>query len=297
MYQATGLLTGIIIAVMVAINGGLTEQYGVFLAAVIIHIVGTIFALLLIRGMKKKVVLSRNWPVWLYSGGLIGVLTTVFNNFAFGKISLTGIVALGLFGQTAASLLIDRFGLFGMEKCPFRKSSLIGLSFSAAGIIIMLNHLAGAALYAVFLSFGAGVTIVLSRTVNAELSKHTGELQGSFINHAVGLAAAILFFAVLGREELRAYRLAFSPEIWIYLGGSFGVVTVLLCNITVPRVPALQLTLLTFVGQVFTGIVIDVMTKSGYTEETFMGGLLVAAGIAANLLVEYVGKRKKKVGG
>lgn len=292
MYKATGLLTGIIIAVMLAVNGGLTEQYGVFFAAVIIHIVGTLFALLLMGGMKKRVVFSGKWPLWLYSGGFIGVLTTVFNNFAFGKISLTGIVALGLTGQTAASLLIDGLGLFGMEKRPFRKSSLTGLLFSAGGIIIMLDHSTGAALYAVLLSFGAGVTIVLSRNVNAELSKYIGPLQGSFINHVTGLAAAIAFLLILGREELRSNVAAFSTEAWIYLGGGMGVVTVLLCNISVPRVPALQLTMLTFVGQVFTGIIIDIITKAGYTGKTFAGGLLVAAGIGASLLCEYAVKRK-----
>ena len=38
------LLTGVVIAVMVAVNGGLSQHYGIFIAAVIIHIVGVLFA-------------------------------------------------------------------------------------------------------------------------------------------------------------------------------------------------------------------------------------------------------------
>lgn len=200
---------------------------------------------------------------------------------------MTGIVALGLLGQAVTSMLIDGLGLFGMRKYPFRKSSLIGLAFSAAGILVMLDHSAKAAFYAVFLSFGAGVTIVLSRTVNAGLSEHTGHLQGSLINHMAGLPAALLFLAVSGRGEMLFISPSLPTQYWIYLGGTMGVVTVLLCNITVPRVPALQLTMLTFVGQVFTGIAIDLVSKEGYTRETFMGGLLVAAGMGANLLWEW----------
>lgn len=287
MYKVLGLLTGIIIAVMVAVNGGLTRWYGVYTAAVIIHVVGILFAFALLCVTKKKFRVPKGLPLWLYTGGLIGVFTTVFNNFSFGKISLTGIVALGLLGQAVTSMLIDGLGLFGMKKYAFCKSSLIGLAFAAAGILVMLDHSAGSAFYAVFLSFGAGVTIVLSRTVNAGLSEHTGQLQGSLINHMAGLPAALLFLAVLGRGEMLFVSPSFPNQYWIYLGGTMGVVTVLLCNITVPRIPAVQLTMLTFVGQVFTGIAIDMITREGYTRETFIGGLLVAAGMGTNLLWEW----------
>ena len=46
MYQFLSLLTGMVIALMVALNGDLTTFYGMFTAAVIIHIVGTLFAIL-----------------------------------------------------------------------------------------------------------------------------------------------------------------------------------------------------------------------------------------------------------
>lgn len=36
MYHALSFLTGVVIAVMVFINGGLSEYYGIFVAAVII---------------------------------------------------------------------------------------------------------------------------------------------------------------------------------------------------------------------------------------------------------------------
>lgn len=284
MYQLLSLFTGLVIAVMVVLNGRLSQIYGIFTAAAIIHVVGVVFAFLLCRAAKRKIAAKKNQPLWLYSGGAIGVLTTVFNNFAYGKISLTSIVALGLFGQTTASLLIDGLGLFGMEKHPFRKSSVFGLVFSFIGILVMLDHSVDAALYAVLLSFCSGITVVLARTVNARLSRGIGELQSSFVNHVVGLPIAAALAVSVEKGNILFLAHAFSPDLWIYFGGTLGVVTVLLGNLTVPRVPAFRLTLLAFVGQVFAGIAIDQVTKNGFTEATFTGGVLVAAGIALNLI-------------
>lgn len=294
MYHLQSLFTGLIIAVMVAINGRLTHQYGNFNATIIIHIVGVVFAFLLCKLTKKSITIKKNLPIWMYLGGVIGVLTTVFNNFSYGKISLTSIIALGLFGQTVASLLIDSLGLFGMKKHLFRKSSLVGLVFSFVGILIMLEAPKEKAFYAVILSFCAGMTVVLSRTVNARLTQYIGELQSSFINHVVGLPIAVAITVAFEKNNLSLIFQRFSPEPWIYFGGMLGVTVVLLYNITVPRIPAFRLTLLTFVGQVFTGITIDLFTKSGYSEKTFTGGVMVAAGIALNMVYEQVLRNKDK---
>ena len=81
MYNLLSLLTGVVIAVMIVINGQLTLIYGMVLSTVIIHIVGTIFSYLLCRVTKNAIKLDFKIPKWIYIGGAVGVLTTVFNNF------------------------------------------------------------------------------------------------------------------------------------------------------------------------------------------------------------------------
>lgn len=294
MYDLLSLLIGVIVAVMVAVNGALTMQYGVFGATAIIHIVGSFFAFLLIKLRRKNALHRHGIPLWLYMGGGIGVLTVVFNNLAYGKISLTSIVALSILGQTATSLVIDSFGLFGMRKYPFKKPMLIGLSFSVIGLLMMLDNSAKNALYAVFLSLGGGITVVLSRTINARLSERIGALHGSFINHVVGLAIAAAGLFLWGRADPIFDGFVISSDGWIYLGGTMGVVVVLLFNIIVPKVPGFRLTLLSFMGQVFTGIVLDLITKKGYSESSFKAGLLISMGIGANMLLEQTYLRKER---
>ena len=113
MYYFLSLLIGILVAVMIAFNGGLTTVYGIYSATVIIHIVGLILigAIILFRREKP---FARRLPWYLYIGGVLGVATTASVNFAFGKISLSAILALGLFGQSVAGVLVDQLGLFGM---------------------------------------------------------------------------------------------------------------------------------------------------------------------------------------
>ncbi len=308
MYYLLAALNGCIIAVMVALNGGLSDHYGVFLAAVIIHVVGTLFALavLLLRrrggSVGQYLFGTGRLPLWMYLGGVIGVVTTVCNNFAFGRISMTSLVALGLFGQTLTSLLIDTLGLFGMPKRRFRPTQIIGIVFALWGIAVMLRDVgapaAGAAAPAfvagaVALSFLAGVSIVLSRTVNAGLASHIGALQGSFVNHLVGLPVTVAIWLLQGGIPALAGMTA-SPRLWIYGGGMLGVTVVLLFNTIVPKMQAFHLTLLSFAGQIAAGFFIDLLCGTASDSASLLGGGIVSAGILINLLTEHLLEKRAK---
>ncbi|MEA4970651.1 MAG: DMT family transporter [Candidatus Pelethousia sp.] len=294
-YSIICLLNGAVIAVMVAINGVLSGQYGVYPAAVIIHIVGVLFGLGVLTLRKERVWPAQKLPLWLFTGGMIGVLTTVANNIAFGKISMTAIVALGLFGQTVASLAVDCFGLFGMEKQSLRLSTAVCLLFSMAGIILMLAGADSSATFALLLSIASGISLVVSRLVNSRLATHSSAMQSSFINHLMGLPICLFVLFLLGGAELSAMPAFAAVPWWAYLGGMLGVVVVLLSCIAVPNVSSFQLSLLTFVGQVFAGFLLDVLLHKGYSQKTFIGGLLVATGICANIILERIWKKKKSI--
>jgi transporter family-2 protein len=283
MYDLLVIFSGIVISVMVLLNGGLTQSYGTYLAAVIIHIVGVIFAITLCIIRKEKFNQKSHAPVWAYLGGAFGVLTTLFSNYAFGKISMTSIIALGLLGQSLTSVLLDSFGWFGIQKRPINKISIIGFLPAIAGVFLMMDQSVSKSLLAVILSLIAGITIVLSRTVNARLSAQTSPLIGSFFNHLVGLPICILLFLCLQGPVL---HMTTSAQPWMYLGGVLGVVTVLLLNITVPKVSAFRLTLLSFTGQVFTGVILDMTLGMKSSNSTFAGGLIIAGGLLLNMALD-----------
>jgi len=296
-YNFLALLSGVFIALMVAVNGDLTAIYGNYNATFIVHVIAVIFAFAFSKLGRKKLFPRKKLPLWFYSAGAFGIFSVFFSNYAFGKISLTSILALNLFGQTVFSLLIDNLGLFGMEKHPFKKSSLIGLAFSLTGVAVMMDDVAGAdlaALIAIILSFVTGLNTVLTRSINARLSEHAGAMPGSFINHLVGLPFTLVLALAMPGNDMTNLTQRPDPQFWIYLGGVLGVLVVFVMNITVPKISSFRLTLLAFVGQVFVGIAIDLIVKHDFSHVTFYGGLIVAAGVGFNILNEYLQTSRKK---
>lgn len=290
MYNFLALLSGIVIAVMVQMNGSLTARFGVYHAALYIHIVGAAFGFFALLCQKKRRFLpAGKVPAWMYLGGVIGVVTTVGNNLAFTHLSLTSIIALGLSAQLFFSWLIDSFGWFGMPRQKDKGSSIPGILLVAAGIALMMDAPDTGGVWYVLFPLAAGATVVLSRTVNARLSEHTGALEGSLINHLAGLPVCLLLSLLISETALPG-----RFNLWMWLGGVLGVTTVALCNITVPRIPAYRLTLLSFCAQIFCGILLDLLSGSALNEREFTAGLLVAAGIAVSQFSAAWKQRKQK---
>ena len=109
MLYLLSLLAGVLISVMVVFNGGLNARAGHLAALVVIHLVGTLGIAIAMLLKKERPRVAR-LPFYLYIGGFIGVMTTVFNNLAFGHISVSAMMALGLLGATDAQVEAVSFG-------------------------------------------------------------------------------------------------------------------------------------------------------------------------------------------
>ena len=282
MYYFISLLAGTLISVMVAANGGLTELYGVYGATVIIHVAGLILISFLVL-LRRENPFSARHAWFLYLGGAIGVLTTVFNNFAFVRISVSALLALGLLGQSAAGLAIDQFGLFGMKRYPFNRRKFFGILIIIGGIGVMMDNMETAA---IIVSFAAGVTVVTSRSLNAKLSEFTGVQVSTFYNYLIGLIVSVPVFVFLGGGVPIRAGFAVSREIFIYFGGILGVCVVVMSNITALKISAFYLTLLMFAGQVFSGVLIDAVISGAFSSRILLGGVLVTLGLCVNLLAD-----------
>ncbi|HWQ58525.1 MAG TPA: DMT family transporter [Clostridia bacterium] len=293
MYAILALLGGALIAGMVALNGALSTHYGVYSATAIIHLAGLIFILPLCLLQKGKL-FHRGVPFYLYLGGALGVPLTICNNVAFARISVSSMLALGLFAQSVAGIAMDKYGLMGMPKRAFGAKKLFGLALTLAGIAVMTDTFDAVA---VFVSLLAGVLLIVARTLNARLAERTSLRAGTFFNYLVGLATALPVCLLLGRGEPAFTAFAFSPKIWMYLGGIVGACVVLILNFTVTRVSAFSLSLFLFIGQVFAGLLIDALFLGAFTPRLLAGGLLVAAGLVANVIMERNAARREPGGG
>ena len=139
---------------------------------------------------------------------------------------------------------------------------------------------------AIVVSLLAGVSNVLSRTVNAELAIHTSLRKSTFMNYLVGLIVATLVLFVAAGGPTLSFPEGTSFQPWIYTGGFIGVAVVMISSATVSKISSFSMTLLVFVGQVFTGILLDVLISGIFSWKTLAGGLCVAAGLTINVIID-----------
>lgn len=137
MNNILSVLTGAFIAVMITFNGELGSRTGNYLSSVIIHIVGLMVIIGILIITKSKLKIDKEVPIYMYSAGAIGVFTVLFNNITFSTLGVSLTIALGLFGQSMASIVIDHYGLLGMKVIKFNPNKLVGLVFIILGIIVM----------------------------------------------------------------------------------------------------------------------------------------------------------------
>ena len=280
MYYLLSLLAGMLISTMVVFNGELNTHVGQIAALVIIHAVGLVFVTVLLLIKKEKPKLKR-LPFYLYIGGYIGIVTIVFNNIAFGHISVSAMMSLGLLGESISSLLADHFGVLGFPKRLFRKQKLWGALLSLVGIIWMWDDFQ---LIPVLISLGAGVMVLLSRLINGQLARKTRLLTSTFINFLTGLSGALLLLLFVGSPTPLAN--AFTGRFYIYLGGLLGGIIVLLSSFCVGKIPSFYMTLALFVGQVFAGLLLDMVLTGQFPLRNFIGGFFVLAGLMLNLYID-----------
>ena len=138
----------------------------------------------------------------------------------------------------------------------------------------------------IILSILAGASTVIARNINSSLAEKIGMVQGTFYNYVTGLIGGILVF-LISREFMNfSYDALKSVPFWAYLGGVLGVLVVSSSNIVTPKVPAFYLTLLMFIGQLFSGIVVDYFKEGVISTGRLIGGVLILSGLTYNLFVD-----------
>lgn len=141
-------------------------------------------------------------------------------------------------------------------------------------------------LYALILSFIAGVSIVVARIINANLGDKLGVLSSTFFNYVTGLIFSfIILLFTKEMSNLSSISLAGIPFIG-YLGGFLGVMVVSFSSFIAPKISAFYMTLFCFVGQLLVGMIIDYITLGTLSIGKIVGGLLVFIGLLFNLNID-----------
>ena len=148
----------------------------------------------------------------------------------------------------------------------------------------------------VLLTVLSGMNTVLTRQLNAECGVRNGLTMSTLLNYATGLVTSLLVLLVMGRPAAAASAPEGFRAVLMFLGGAVGVLVIFLCNYLTPRMPALMLTLLFFVAQLATAILLDVWLKGAFSPGQLAGGALVMLGLLFYQSVEKKRKRAEAAG-
>jgi bacterial/archaeal transporter family-2 protein len=132
---------GGLIALQAPINAGLGKSTGSLPAALVSFAIGTIALAAIVVLSGKAGGLSSTFDVsWYYLlGGLLGAVYVANALIAVTAIGAGGVAAATITGQLTFSVVIDRFGLFGLDQVPLSPERVAGIVLLLAGTVLIVR--------------------------------------------------------------------------------------------------------------------------------------------------------------
>jgi transporter family-2 protein len=131
----------------------------------------------------------------------------------------------------------------------------------------------------------SGGTVAASILLNARLGALKGLYKGVFVNYLLGVIVSVPLVLIINGLSFPSVEFNWSLMIAL-TGGAIGYVVVLLNSHITPKIGILYVTILLFIGQLGTGIVIDAIREGNVSAGKITGGLLIIAGLVYLLRVE-----------
>ncbi|GFP76174.1 DMT family transporter [Clostridium fungisolvens] len=133
----------------------------------------------------------------------------------------------------------------------------------------------------IFLAFLVGVNIVISMMINGKLSQKEGMINGVIINYFMAAVSSVVLCAFM-INSIPSYEVIRKVPLPYFIGGFIGVLTTYIFNVLVPKVPAVYVVILRFIGQMFASAIIDYIYLDVFSKGKVIGGILFLVGLSLN---------------
>jgi len=129
------VISGAAMALQGTLNSQLTQKTALLSSTLAVHLIGTLATAVAII-IWKVPVFEHKWsevPWYLYLGGFLNVVIIALVAFTISKIGVCNATTAIIIGQVGTAVLIDHFGLFGVQKIPWSPWQILGLILFTAG--------------------------------------------------------------------------------------------------------------------------------------------------------------------
>lgn len=300
-----GVLVGAGMPLQTSANSRLRLSVGSpFLASFVSFLVGTttlLLATLLIDGRLPQ--LSSDLPLWLFSGGLLGVVVLTGNIFLFPRLGSVQTVVLPITGQVLMGLLIDHFGWFESAQSSLTGTRVAGASLLIVGVLgaiglvdallvkdktVSTGASAGAGLWLWRLAGVVFGMLSASQTaVNGRLGVELGSaVSSALISFCVGVST-LLLIVLATRTKWQLSRINEQPNPWwMWIGGFLGALFVFANAFLAPIIGTGLTVMVILLGMMAGSLLIDHFgllgaRKKPTTRVQALGLALMVAGVAA----------------
>jgi len=135
-------LAGAVLPIQAALNATVARGLGHPVSAAIVNftvglvVLAGVAAALRVPTPSATGLSSLTWYHWL-GGGLCGAFYVFTALFVAPRIGVTALLAGVLAGQLVASLVMDHFGLLGLQSQPISAGRLAGVALLVAGVFLV----------------------------------------------------------------------------------------------------------------------------------------------------------------
>ncbi len=306
---AFALLVGLLAVVQARINGELALVVGSGIEAAVASF-GTGLLLIAVivlavpsarRGSRRLLRAFRippRAPAWILLGGLGGATFVASQGLVVPTTGVALFTIALVAGLSGNSLVVDKYGIGPGGRRPVTWPRVVAAAAAVAGVVLAVSGEIGTGEVAVgllLLAMVAGAMVAVQQGLNGRVAVIAGSpLPAALVNFIVGFAALLLVGGVIEAFDTQTFTPPPLPwqEPLLWLGGPIGVAFVVVAAFAVRGLGVLLFSLLTIVGQLVGGVLVDVVAPvSGEAGVTWQTIAAVLVSMLATVLA-FLGSRR-----
>ena len=294
-----GILAGLVLPIQTLVNTRLRASTGTpFSSSMISFAVGTVTLLIVaiaVTGGNYGIAQAFNEPLWIWFGGLLGVVALTGNILLFPHLGAVQTVVLPIAGQVIMGLIVDHFGLFESPQSSLTAVRAIGAIIVLIGVIAVVATPSAAtssedSATALWLWRLAGFIFGCFTASQSAINGHLGQVTGSpvsaaLVSFAVGVTALVIVNIVL-RWRPRIERPEGKPNPWwMWIGGVLGALFIFGNAALVPQIGTGLTVVAGLLGSMLGSLIIDRVSGAPIKSRQVLGIALFLTGVVLIRLV------------
>lgn len=288
-----GIIAGLVLPVQTLVNTRLRASTGTpFSSSLISFAVGTMTLLVIataVTGGEFGISRAFGEPLWIWFGGLLGVVALTGNILLFPHLGAVQTVVLPIAGQIMMGLVIDHCGLFDSPTSPLSLVRALGALVVLGGVISIVaspgaptkqEDSAMALWFWRLAGFVFGCFTASQSAINGHLGQITGSpVSAALVSFSIGVSAlVVLNIALRWRPRIERPEGKANPW-WMWAGGALGALFVFGNAALVPQIGTGLTVVATLLGSMVGSVLIDRLRGAPVAMRQIAGIAVILVGV------------------